>query len=212
MSKETPEIEQYNSPEQRYNRFIASSVLRIGSSAIQAWGGVSGGSKALLVESAEELTDSAAFAGAAIEAKTKEHGLTLRARTATIGFAVAAACISTVGSISEIISEMDEFLDPLEGIDLSNPKHQAAITALAINSVVMWINRRGIESDKPSDRFAFMDSVRDFAIPGSIVVLAAVNAPHFGEFALEAGSAVYAWYNSINLWRGWRANRINNTH
>lgn len=207
MPKETREIGQYNSPEQRSNRFIASSILRIGSSAIQAWGGVSGSSKALLVESTEELTDAAAFAGAAIEAKTQERGLALKARTATIGFAVAAACISTVGSVSEIISERDEFLDPMEGIDLSNPKHQAAITALAINSIVMWINRRGLESDKPSDRFAFMDSVRDFAIPGSIVILAGAHAPHFGEFALEAGSAVYAWYNSIQLWRGWQSNR-----
>ena len=200
---EVAAIDPQNTPEKRFKRFSVSGVLRIGSAVVQAWGGTAGAEDALIVEAAEEFTDGVAFAGLAIESKTQRHGMVHRIRKYTVLAAAVAAGVATYGTTNEIMQEIGLWNTPIEGLDLTNPKNQAALAALALNAAVLFINRHGIKSEKPSDQFAFRDSIRDFILPGAVVGLSAAQAPHLGEFALEGGSAIYAWYNVAQLARGW---------
>ncbi len=196
-----------DSPDQRLKRFTASSILRFSSAIIQLWGGYTGNQSALIIEGAEELTDSFTFAAAAIEIKTNKKGITQKARNTAISFAVSAALLASYETITEIMQNKSSLLSPLEGINLSSSQYEAAIGALAINSVVFFLNRKGHKSSKVSDRFAFRDSVRDSFIPGAVLGLSAINAPHIAEYAFEIGGVSYGWYNAVQLYKGWRNKR-----
>jgi hypothetical protein len=194
-------------PEERTRRFAISGGLRVASALLQTWGGVTGGEGALVVEAAEEFADAGAFVGAAVEAKTEQKGISQRWRNRTVAFAGAAATIATLEAGHEIVSEMADWSERLGGLNVGSHVHQAALGALALNSVVFGINRKGNKSPKASDRFAFRDGLRDFVIPGGVLAIAAVKAPHLAEFVLEGGGVAYGWNNVRKLWKDWRGEK-----
>jgi len=188
----------------RSNRFAASAVLRIASAGLQLWGGYSGGESALIVEAGEEFTDGITFGAASVEARTEKKGLTQKARNLAIGFAMGAATIATGVTGAELLAERNAAFKPLEGIDFHSNEYKAAVGALALNSVVFFLNRNGNKSDKVSDKFAYKDSLRDAVIPAAVLGLAAVKAPQYIKSMFEIGGVSYGWYNTVQLYKGWR--------
>ena len=195
------------SPEARSNRFALSSLLRLGSAGIQLAGGIIGNQPALIVEATEETVDSLTFGAAAIEARSTRRGLTSRVRNFAITFAIAGSGLSTFDAVSEMRADKFSFFKTMEGFNISHPDIRAAVGAVAINSVVFAINRKGLNSGKNSDKFAFRDSLRDFVIPGAVLGLSFMKADHLFEYAFETGGVTYGWYNAISLWKGWRKSR-----
>ncbi len=196
-----------SSPEARSKRFALSSLLRLGSAGIQLAGGIIGNQPALIVEATEETVDSLTFGAAAIEARTTKKGLTSRVRNFAITFAVAGSALSTYDAASEMVADRFSFFKSIEGFNISHTDIRAAIGAVAINSVVFAINRKGLNSGKNSDKFAYRDSLRDFVIPSAVLGLSFMKADHLFEYAFEAGGVTYGWYNAIQLWKGWRNTR-----
>jgi len=204
--KETAEIISHpDLPAARVRKFALSSVLRFVSAMVQFWGGYGGHASALIVEGAEEFTDSLTFAAVAVEVRTEKKGISRKARRAAIFLAIGAAGLATFEAISEIIGDGGTWLQQLEGLNLSDPKDIAAIIALSLSTVVFVLNQRGRTSHQVSDRFAYRDSIRDFVIPGMVLALAVFKAPHLAEYAFEVGGVVYGWYNVTQLYKGWRA-------
>jgi hypothetical protein len=195
------------SPEERASRFNKSAVLRAGSAAIQAWGGLTGSQPALIIEAAEEMTDAMTFGAAAIEAKSDRKGLVAKARRWAIGFAVSASTIASGEFLSEVATDKFSFTKPTEGLNFAHNDIKAAASAIALNGIVLFINRKGKDSKKTSDKFAFRDSVRDFVIPASVLGIAAVQAPHWAEYMFELGGVSYGWYNTKQLYNGWRSKK-----
>jgi len=78
---------------------------------------------------------------------------------------------------------------------------------VALNGLVLFINRKGKASKKTSDKYAYRDSLRDFVIPGSILGIAAIKAPHIAEYMFEAGGISYGWYNTKQLYNGWKPSK-----
>jgi len=191
-------------PKERSSKFAKSSALRAISAGIQVWGGITGNQPALLVEAAEEFTDSMTFGAAAIEASSDRKGVIAKARRAAIGFAIGAAAISTYDTASEIVSDKFSLTQSIEGINFAQNDIKAATAAIALNSIVLFINRKGRESKKTSDKYGFRDSVRDFVIPTSVLGLAAIGAPHWAEYMFEIGGVSYGWYNTNQLYNGWK--------
>ena len=191
----------------RVRRFGLSSVLRIASAGLQLWGGVSGHEYALIVEAGEELSDGLTFAAVAEEARTDRRGLSRKARHIAMFFAIGAAILASFGTIVEIVADGAAWLTPLDGIHLGAHQAMAAFGALGLSSIVFVLNRTGRKSSRVSDRFAYRDSLRDFMIPGAVLVLAAMRAPHAAEYLLETGGVIYGWYNAVQLYRGWRTRR-----
>jgi len=192
------------SQEQRVKRFSTSAVLRVASAAIEAWGAISSNQPALLIESAEEITDAMTFGAAAVEAGSNKKGLVSKARKWAIGFAITASTLATGDFVSEMVSDKFTFLKPSEGLDFSHNDIKAAASAVALNGLVLFINRKGKESNKTSDKYAYRDSLRDFVIPISILGIAALKAPHLVEYGFEAGGISYGWYNTKQLYNGWK--------
>ncbi len=197
-------MEFHDQEDVRSNRLAASAILNIASAGLQLWGGYSGVESVLIVEAAEEFTDGMAFAAAAVEVRTEKKQLSQKARNLAIGFAMGAATIATGITATELVAERGSMLQPLEGIDLNNNAYKAAVGALAINSVVFFLNRNGNKSDKTIDRFAFKDSLKDAAIPATVLGLAAVKAPQYIKSIFEIGAVSYGWYNTVQLYKGWR--------
>jgi hypothetical protein len=191
-------------PKERSSKFAKSSALRVISAGIQVWGGITGNQPALLVEAAEEFNDSMTFGAAAIEASSDRKGVIAKARRAAIGFAIGAAAISTYDTASEIVSDKFSLTQSIEGINFAQNDIKAATAAIALNSIVLFINRKGRESKKTSDKYGFRDSVRDFVIPTSVLGLAAIGAPHWAEYMFEIGGVSYGWYNTKQLYNGWK--------
>lgn len=192
------------SPEERANRFNRSAILRAGSAALQAWGGITGNQPALIIEAAEEMTDAMTFGAAAIEANSDRKGVVAKARKWAITFAVSASTIASGEFAREIVSDKFSFTKPTDGFDFAHNDIKAAAGAIALNGIVLFINRKGKNSKKTSDKFAFRDSVRDFVIPTSVLGIAAVQAPHWAEYMFELGGVSYGWYNTKQLYNGWR--------
>ena len=192
------------SPEERANRFNKSAILRAGSAALQAWGGITGNQPALIIEAAEEMTDAMTFGAAAIEANSDRKGVVAKARKWAITFAVSASTIASGEFAREIVSDKFSFTKPTDGFDFAHNDIKAAAGAIALNGIVLFINRKGKNSKKTSDKFAFRDSVRDFVIPTSVLGIAAVQAPHWAEYMFELGGVSYGWYNTKQLYNGWR--------
>ena len=201
-------------PEERANKFIKSGILRSGSAIIQAVGGITGNQPALVVEAAEEMTDAMTFGAAAIEARSNKKGIVAKARRMAISFAIGASAIASIEFGSELISDKFSFNKPTEGLNLAHSDIKAASVAIALNAVVLFINRKGKESKKTSDKFAYRDSLRDFVIPASVLGIAAVQAPHWAEYMFEAGGVSYGWYNTTQLYNGWKnpRNQSQKTH
>ncbi len=195
-------------PKERSVKFAKSSGLRALSAGIQVWGGVTGNQPALIVEAAEEFTDSMTFGAAAIEASSDKKGVIAKARRAAIAFAIGAAAISTYDTASELVNDKFTLTQSIEGINFAHNDIKAATAAIALNSIVLFINRKGRESKKTSDKFGFRDSVRDFVIPTSVLGLAAVKAPHWAEYMFEIGGVSYGWYNTKQLYNGWKKPKI----
>jgi hypothetical protein len=195
-------------PEERTAKFAKSSGLRALSAGIQLWGGVTGNQPALIVEAAEEFTDSMTFGAAAIEASSDKKGVIAKARRAAIAFAIGAAAISTYDTASELVNDKFTLTQSIEGINFAHNDIKAATAAIALNSIVLFINRKGRESKKTSDKFGFRDSVRDFVIPTSVLGLAALKAPHWAEYMFEIGGVSYGWYNTKQLYNGWKKPKI----
>ena len=190
---------------ERVKRFGLSGALRMGSAVLQAWGGVTGHEGALIIEAAEEASDAAAFAAASIEAGSKKVGVAKKARSLMVGLATAASGFATYEVASEVIPEVSQWKERLNGVDLTQHQFQAAAGAVVLNSMVFGLNRR-MHGKKGADGFAFRDSLRDFAIPVSVLGLAAVRAPHIAEFAFEGGGLAYGWLNVQKLWSDSRQN------
>ncbi|GAC1370321.1 MAG: hypothetical protein NVSMB39_3080 [Candidatus Saccharimonadales bacterium] len=188
---------------QRVVRFGLSGLLRLLSAGAQSWGGLAGGQTALIVEAGEEFTDALTFGAVAVEAQTERRGLTRRARRAAVFFAVGAAAIATTATLWEIAHEAGEWLAPLDSLSLADHDVVAAGIALILSAGVFALNFKPRNSGKVSDKFAWRDSLRDFVIPGSVLALAALRAPHIAEFLLETGSLIYCWYNVTQLMKGW---------
>lgn len=184
-------------------RFGMSGMLRLASAGVQLWGGVVGGQPALIIEAGEEFTDGLTFGAVAVEAQTEQRTYVRRARRAAVFFALGAALIATAATAWEILHEADEWLVPLAGLSWGDHGLVAAAVALILSAGVFALNFRSRKSGRVSDAFAWRDSVRDFVIPGSILVLASLRAPHIAEFALEAGGLIYGWYNVSQLMKGW---------
>jgi len=194
-------------PHQRATKFALSGGLRMLSAGIQVWGGATGNQPALFIEAAEESTDAVTFGAAAVEAVSERRGIVAKARRAAIGFAVLAASISTYDVAHEVVSDKFSLTQSVEGINFANNDIKAATAALALNSIVLFINRKGRQSKKTSDKYAWRDSLRDFVIPGSVMGLAAIQAPHWAEYLFEMGGVSYGWYNTKQLYNGWRQRR-----
>ncbi|HUC78663.1 MAG TPA: hypothetical protein VMQ58_00270 [Candidatus Saccharimonadales bacterium] len=192
------------SPRQRFTKFGISGTLRLVSAGVQAWGGATGNQPALFIEAAEEATDALTFGAAALESISEKKGVIGKARRMAIGFAVTAATISTYDVINEMTSDKFSLNQSIENINFANNDIKAATAALALNSIVLFINRRGRESKKTSDKYAWRDSLRDFVIPGSVLGLAAIEAPHWAEYIFEMGGVTYGWYNTKQLYNGWK--------
>jgi len=120
---------------------------------------------------------------------------------------VLAASISTYDVAHEVVSDKFSLTQSVEGINFANNDIKAATAALALNSIVLFINRKGRQSKKTSDKYAWRDSLRDFVIPGSVMGLAAIQAPHWAEYLFEMGGVSYGWYNTKQLYNGWRQRR-----
>lgn len=195
------------SPEERASRFNKSAILRAGSAAIQAWGGITGNQPALVIEAAEEMTDAMTFGAAAIEAKSDRKGVVAKARKWAITFAVGASTIASGEFLNEVASDKFSFTKPTEGLNFAHNDIKAAASAIALNGIVLYINRKGKDSKKTSDKFAFRDSVRDFVIPATVLGIAAVQAPHWAEYMFELGGVSYGWYNTKQLYNGWRSKK-----
>lgn len=191
-------------PEERSEKFFRSGVLRGTSAVVQAIGGIAGNQPALVVEAAEEATDALTFGAAAIEAKSDRKGLIAKARRMAITFAIGASTIATYELGSELYSDNLSFTKHTEGLNLNHIDIRAAIGAIAINSAVLFMNRKGKQSKHTSDKFAYRDSLRDFVIPASVLTLSAVKAPHWAEYMFEAGGISYGWYNTKQLYNGWK--------
>jgi rhodanese-related sulfurtransferase len=192
------------SPNSRVVRFGWSAALRLASAGVQLWGGYAGREMALVVKAGEELTDALTFGAVAVEAGTARQGLTRRARRIALYCAAGAASLATAGTLYEIWHDGFAWLRPLGGFSLKDHEVVAATIALGLSLIVFIINMRGRTSRKTSDRFAFRDSVRDFVIPASVVLLAALRAPHLAEYLFELGGVAYGWYNVAQLFAGWR--------
>jgi hypothetical protein len=184
-------------------RFGLSGLLRLGSSAVQFWGGLISGQTALIIEAGEEFTDGLTFGAVAVEAQTDHHVYVRRARRAAVYFALGAAVIATIATVWEIGHEADEWLEPLSGLTWGDSGLVAAGIALTLSAGVFLLNFRSRNTGRVSDKFAWRDSLRDFIIPGGILILAALRAPHIAEFLFEAGGLVYGWYNAAQLMKGW---------
>lgn len=191
-------------PIARSNRFSESAVLRTGSAVIQAVGGIIGNQPLLVIEAGEELSDAATFGAAAIEARTDKKGLVAKARKWAITFAILASSTATVELGSELASDNFSFTKATEGLNFEHADIKAASAAIALNALVLLINRRGRKSKKTSDKFAFRDSIRDFIIPSSVLGIAALKAPHWAEYSLETSGIAYGWYNTKQLYNGWK--------
>jgi Co/Zn/Cd efflux system component len=191
-------------PEERANKFIKSGILRGGSAIIQAVGGIAGNQPALVVEAAEEMTDAMTFGAAAIEARSDKKGVVAKARRMAISFAIGASSIASFEFGSELVGDKFSLNKPTEGLNFEHIDIKAATAAIALNSVVLFINRKGKDSKKTSDKFAYRDSLRDFVIPASVLGIAAVQAPHWAEYIFEAGGVSYGWYNTKQLYNGWK--------
>jgi hypothetical protein len=187
----------------RVARFGSSAVLRFGSAAVQLWGGIVSGQSALIIEAGEEFSDALTFGAVAVEAKTERKIYVRRARRAAMFFALGAALIASAATAIEILHEAGEWLEPMGGFSFGDRGVLAASIALALSAGVFIINFSSRKSGLVSDKFAYRDSLRDFVIPGSILILAAGQAPHILEFTLEAGGLVYGWYNVAQLMKGW---------
>lgn len=188
----------------RVVRFGASGLLRLASAGVQFWGGLVSGQTALIIEAGEEFTDGLTFGAVAVEAQTERRTYVRRARQAAVYFALGAALIATAATSWEILHEADEWLEPLGGLSFGDHGLLAAMIALTLSAGVFALNFRARKSGRVSDGFAWRDSLRDFIIPGSILALAALRAPHIAEFALEAGGLIYGWYNVSQLMKGWK--------
>ncbi len=192
---------------ERSIKFTKSGVLRALSAGVELWGGVTGNQPALIIEAAEEFTDAMTFGAAAIEASSEKRGVIGKARRTAITFAVGAAAISTYDTASEIVNDKFSLNQSINSLDFARNDVKAATAAIAINSIVLFINRKGRESKKTSDKFGFRDSLRDFVIPTSVLGLAAIQAPHWAEYMFEIGGVSYGWYNAQQLYKGWRSNK-----
>ena len=195
------------SQEERVSRFTKSSILRAGSAALQAWGGITGNQPALIIEAAEEMTDAMTFGAAAIEANSDRKGVVAKARKWAITFAVSASTIASGEFAREIVSDKFSFTKPSDGFDFAHNDIKAAAGAIALNGIVLFMNRKGRDSKKTSDKFAFRDSLRDFVIPSSVLGIAAVQAPHWAEYMFELGGVSYGWYNTKQLYNGWKSKK-----
>ena len=195
-------------PEQRFSKFTKSAVLRAGSASLQLFGGLSGNQPALIVEAAEEFTDALTFGAAAIEVRSDKKGVIGKARRMAISFAIGASTLATYETANEIVNDKFKLTAPTEGINFSHNDIKAATGAIALNAIVLYINRGGRESKKTSDKFAFRDSLRDFVIPSSVLGLAAISAPHWAEYIFEIGGVSYGWYNTKQLNNGWKKPKI----
>ena len=198
------EFERDKVDEARANRFKISSGLRVVSAGIQAWGGISSNQSPLVVEAAEELGDSLFFAAGSIEAGSKDKKLTQRARKYAKIFAGSAAVFSTIDTSLDIYNDHGTFLESMKGINLYSHQYEAAIGALAINSVVYFVNRKGRRSNNVSDKFAWRDSIKDSVIPAAVMILGVTKAPHFAEYGFELFGVGYGWYNVKKLFSGWK--------
>jgi hypothetical protein len=191
-------------PNERATKFIKSGLLRSGSALIQAVGGIAGGNPALVVEAAEEMTDAMTFGAAAIEVRSNKKGVVAKARRMAISFAIGASSIASFEFGSELVGDKFSLNKPTEGLNFAHSDIKAASVAIALNAVVLFINRKGKDSKKTSDKFAYRDSLRDFVIPASVLGIAVVQAPHWAEYIFEAGGVSYGWYNTKQLYNGWK--------
>ncbi|HUY52975.1 MAG TPA: hypothetical protein VMV24_00135 [Candidatus Dormibacteraeota bacterium] len=195
--------------EDMYKRLVKSSVLRFASSAMQIAAGLSTGNYPLIIEGAEELTDGVAYAAGAKEIKTEQRGgLVRRARSRTVGVAIAAASFSTIGVIDDTVANRSTWAKPMEGLDFSHNDIRAAAGAVALSSAVLFINWRSVKSNKPLDRWIFIDSAKDFIIPSLVLLLPVVSSkifpvPQYGEYVFEAASASVGWWNTQKLYKSW---------
>ncbi len=201
------------SPEQMRSRLVKSSSLRFISSIVQIAAGATTGNYPLIVEGAEEFSDGVAYAAGAKEIRAEEHNdLVRRARGRTVGAAVVAASLSTFGVVDDIASDHNTWTKPMEGLDFAHNDIRAATLAVVLSSLVLYINRKSIKSDKPLDKFIFIDSVKDFFIPSCILGLSALSStvlpiPHYGEYIFEATSAGIGWWNTNKLRNLWLKTR-----
>lgn len=189
--------------DQRKRKFENSAILRGVSSAIQLWGGIASNQSALIIEAAEEAGDCGFFWAASIEAKEKKIEVIQKARKIAKTCALGAVIFSTLDTSGDVIKDRNVFLQASEGLKYS-PQYEAALGALAINSVVYLLNRKGRKSDNASDKFAWRDALKDSVIPAMVLSLAAVKAPHLAGDCFELSGVVYGWYNVKKLFRGWK--------
>ena len=190
--------------QQRHARFKASAVLRAAGGAAQTVVGILAHAPAMTVEGVEELNDAGVFASSALElSRTGKARQTIR--NVALGFAGAASTFATIEVGYEWATEADESFYRVEALDLmNNTEHKVALLAVALSTGVFWLNRNGHKSSFASDRFAFRDSLKDFVIPGGLLVIFGVRAPHIAEFGLETWGVAYGWNNTRNLWKDWR--------
>ena len=188
----------------RSTRFRLSAGLRLASSMLQGWGGVTSHQGPLIVEAGEELGDSMFFGAAAVESSYRSKALRQRARKYAKIATITAATFSTLDTSLEIYQDHGALLETMKGINLYSHQYEAALGALAINAVVYWVNRKGRKSVNPSDQFAWRDSIKDSVIPGVVLSLGALQAPHIAEYGFELSGVAYGWYIVKKLFTGWK--------
>ncbi|MEI7632282.1 MAG: hypothetical protein WCJ60_03095 [bacterium] len=180
-----------------------SAALRAVGGAAQLIVGIASGTAVLTAEGAEELTDAAFFATMALEegssGKTKK-----RMRNMTLGLVAAASSIATGEVVYEIANEGHEWLTKVEPLNFASAEQKTAALALALSGVVFYLNRGGQHSHDVKQKAGWRDSVKDFILPGGLLLAFGIRAPHIGEFVLEGGGASYGWYNTYKLWKGFK--------
>lgn len=201
-------------PDQTRLRLLRSSSLRFLSSVVQLAAGATTGNFPLIIEGAEELSDGVAFAAGAKEVvDEKLKGLARRAQGRMVGAAIVAASVSTIGVIDDIASNHRSYLKPMEGLDFAHNDIRAAATAVALSSMVFYLNRHTRKSSSPRDKYVYIDSVRDFVIPSVILGLSALSSAHlftvpqYSEYIFESISTYVGWWNANRLRRLWFTTR-----
>jgi hypothetical protein len=205
-------------PDQTRLRLMRSSGLRFLSSAVQIAAGATTGNFPLLIEGAEELSDGVAYAAGAKEVVDERFkGLARRAQGRMVGAAIVAASVSTVGVIDDIASNRSSYLKPMEGLDFAHNDIRAAALAVSLSSIVFYLNRHTKKSTSPRDKYIYIDSVRDFAIPSIILGLSALSSAHwftvpqYSEYIFESFSTYVGWWNANRLRSIWFKTRKTNT-
>lgn len=188
----------------RVIRYVVSAFCRLFSGALEEWGGITSNLSPLVIEGVEEINDGLFFAASSIEAGSKNKKYTQRARKYAKVFAGTAAVFSTIDTSLDIYNDHGTLFESMKGINLYSHQYEAAIGALAINSVVYFVNRKGRKSSNASDKFAWRDSIKDSVIPAAVMVLGATKAPHLAEYGFEFFGVGYGWYNVKKLFSSWK--------